>query len=136
MKETELYAPVVAGMLSEGHAVFKIADGSVGKKPFDIAGTTLNGLAIGLELKIWKTKNATETEAESIPWQLFETHQIAWLKAYAAKGAIALGGVYYPSDGLLRVWRLASPSDSCDRLADFALAKSAGIFKGWKHMCR
>lgn len=127
MREADLYAPIVGGMAADGMRVFRIADGSAGKKPFDAAGCTAGGRAVGLEAKA-----PTAVEAARLQWALFETHQRAWLRDYARRGALALAAVYCRRQRVLHVWALRAANDMCERPADAVLSRDGGQFRGWE----
>ena len=127
MIEAHLYQPIIAGMLADHFAVYKIADGSFGKKPFDIGGMSHNGLPIGCEVKAPKV-----AEAHSLPWALFERHQVAWLRTYAAMGGLSLACVYCRHTKLMHTWVLTDANDRCERVADYKLTRFDGKFRGWQ----
>lgn len=83
-----------------GWLVFKIVDGSMGKKPFDIAGCDALGFAAGIEVKVYRKK----TPISSIPEDQFEVHQLYWLKKYAQKGASSLAIAYCEHEDKLMIW--------------------------------
>ena len=100
-KEKELYNPIIAGMVAEGWTMFRIEDGSFGKKPFDIAGIAPDGKGVGLEVKL-----TNKYDSEEFPWKLCSSHQVSWLKEYAKKGAYSLLAIYTLDDNKLRIWEL------------------------------
>lgn len=126
MKEADLYADVVSGMLADGLAAYRIQDGSVGKKPFDVGGATGGGLGIACEIK-----SPTAAEANFLQWGPFERHQVQWLRTYAGLGALALACVYDRERHLLLVWSLRHANDRCARPADAELTRTDGSFRGW-----
>jgi hypothetical protein len=126
VRENDLYADVIGGLLREGCAVYKIADGSVGKKPFDIGGCSRDGHAIGLEIKA-----PNRAEANGLDWALFEPHQIRWLRAYASFDGVSLAAVYDKKSHVMLVWRLSCGDDSCKRPPDARLRSTDGFFSGW-----
>lgn len=130
MKEAELYAPIISGMMSEGLRAFKIADGSAGKKPFDICGTIAGGRALGVEVKATDAPSQGR-EAIGPDWTTFETHQIAWLRSFAKAGALALAVVYSKTDRVMNVWVVRHGNDMCKRDADYQLLRKDGLFVGW-----
>jgi Holliday junction resolvase len=125
MTETDLYSPIVAGMNSEGFAVFKIADGSVGKKPFDVAGVCPDGISVAIEIKI--EKQADMGTLTVVPVGLLSGHQSSWLLAYARRGAHAALAVYYTRERQLRVWVL-KPGTT---VVAVELHRVDGKFIGW-----
>lgn len=126
MRESDLYADVVGGLLREKCCVYKIADGSAGKKPFDVGGVTPWGDGIGLEIKA-----PSRAEANGLDWTLFEPHQVRWLRAYALSGAVSLAAVYDKKSHVMLVWRLSCGDDSCKRPPDARLRRTDGFFRGW-----
>ena len=130
MKESDVYSPIIAGMLNDRCLVFKIADGSAGKKPFDVVGIgRLTGKGIGLEIKATNLK----PEAIGVDWSLFQSHQITWLRAYAESDATSLAAIYDKTSRQLLVWRIEHANDRCDRPADLTLSRNdKGIFTGWR----
>ena len=90
MLEATLYNPLVKGALSENWLLFRIADGSYGKKPFDIAGCAPNGRAVAVEVKVVKRFFFYQP----MKWHLFEQHQVGWLTAFSESGGIALPMIY------------------------------------------
>lgn len=98
MFERELYAPIVSGAQRAGWCLFRINDGSVGRKPCDIVGCDGTGRGVMLEAKVVRGNLPT-----CIPWSLFEKHQKPWLQAFAQRGAIALVALYSTSTDKLTV---------------------------------
>ena len=84
--ERDLYPLLLAGAEADGWALYRLTDLSVGKKPFDIGGCDPDGYAVAVEVKVidklrWNAP---------LPWNIFEAHQLQWLKAYATRGGRAL----------------------------------------------
>jgi hypothetical protein len=130
VRENDLYADIIGGMLREGCRVFRIADGSAGKKPFDVAGVAPGGAGVGVEVKA-----PSRAEAVGLDWALFERHQVQWLRAYAHHGAVSLAAVYDRQARRLLVWRLTDAGDTCCRPPDASLAREGGFFVGWAALC-
>ncbi len=126
MRESDLYAPCVAGMLADGCAVHKIGDGSAGEKPAEIMGASPTGLMMILELKA-----PTVARASSLQWELFESHQRRWLRGFARRGSVYLAGVYDRKRHVIMVWKLRHTYDACAREPDYELGRTNGIFRGW-----
>lgn len=100
-REQDLYNPIIAGMASEGWVMFRISDGSFGKKPADCAGITPTGVGVLLEVKL-----VDHIGYNPLPWNRLSMHQRAWLKEYAKNDGIALIVTYYPNDDRLMVYKL------------------------------
>ncbi len=131
MVEADLYNPLVKGALREGWALYRIADGTPGRKPFDIGGSAPDGLAVGLEVKI---VNKFPLQTEKLPWDLFEAHQKGWLRAYAISGAMALAALCERSTKVVRIYRVLR-HDLIDeptlKLPVGTLVYSQSIYTGW-----
>lgn len=91
IKETTLYNSIIKGAELEGWLLFKIVDGSVGKKPFDICGLSHDGRAVAIEVKVCRNLKLPDY----LPEHLFKKHQLAWLREYAKRGAISLALIYH-----------------------------------------
>jgi len=119
MQEASLYPLLVDGAIEEGWQLFRIADGSPGRKPFDVAGAAPDGRAVGVEVKVVRTEFCPD---HPLPWELFAVHQMAWLKLYGKVGAIALAALYEERTGAMGLYQIK-------RKRDFALP-ARRLFKG------
>jgi hypothetical protein len=133
MRETDLYQPIISSMLEENFLVHKIVDGSAGKKPGDITGIDrITGRGVLLEVKA----PSKPMEATSVNWALFESHQIAWLRAYASSNGLALVAIYDKTSSKLWGWSMTGPNDQCDRPPDIIFVRSGDSrFAGWRILC-
>ncbi len=91
MTEREFQTLIVKGAREvEKISIFKMIDGyNTGKKPFDISGISPTGRGIAIEAKI------TNKPQRYIPWSLFSSHQITWLRTYAEANAHSIVAIYY-----------------------------------------
>lgn len=85
MKEHQLYKDILKGTELSGWTCFRINDGSLGRKPFDICGVTNTGRGVAIEVKVCRS----DTLPEHI-YTMLSSHQLAWLKLYAKAGAVSL----------------------------------------------
>jgi hypothetical protein len=85
VREHELYTGIVAGGNAEGFELYRIEDGSAGKKPFDIGGFTRHGRAITIEVKV-----VDSLPTVVMPVRQFASHQLTWLQNCAKYGGIAV----------------------------------------------
>lgn len=111
MRESEMYGPIWRGANEAGWSLFRIADGSVGKKPGDIAGLAF-GVAVLIEAKIVNTASHPRptTQAETLPtWSVYECHQIAWLTRYAEANALAIAMEHDDTQHKTRAFILSIP---------------------------
>jgi len=92
-KESDLYAPLIAGANREGWRLFRIEDGSWGRKVADIAGITSTGRGVLVEVKIGNGP--------------LRANQEAWLKEYEAKGGLGLIARY--QNGNMCLFRYGHP---------------------------
>lgn len=90
MVERQLYDPLMKGAAKDRWFLLRIADGSPGKKPFDIFGSASNCISVGLEVKLVKHAR----DSDPFPYQRFEEHQLAYLRQYAVRGLYSLAGLY------------------------------------------
>jgi hypothetical protein len=135
MKEADLYGPLVDGADHDNWLLYRIADGSVGFKPFDLGGADAYGIAVGLEVKRTR-EDRVAAEDQPLPWQLFETRQRAWLNEFAHHRALALIVLYHDRSGDLVVYRLPGGSDEQPR-RDYrvgTLYSHATGYRGWKQL--
>ena len=105
MREADLYAPIIKGANSEGMFLFRIADGTFGKKPYDIAGFTSSGVAVGIEVKLVRRFPDYD---QKIPKSIFSPHQIVWLNNLSARLGLAVVVLGHHS-GQVRAYRLWRP---------------------------
>lgn len=93
MKENELYKAIVDGAKLENIILIKIVDGSVGKKPFDMFGITNKGIAVAVEVKVWRNTNLPGSWSEVD--KLYESQQKPWLMEYASNKGVAILALYH-----------------------------------------
>ena len=86
-KEHDVYKDIIENALKHGWLLFRIEDGSYGKKPFDITGASPTGKAVGLEVKLVREFPAYH---EPLPYKLLASHQKEWLQRYHQNGGIAI----------------------------------------------
>jgi hypothetical protein len=103
VRESDLYLPMVEGAKADAWRLYRIADGSPGRKPFDIGGFAPGGVGVGLEAKIVRSYPAVSS---GIPWAAFAPHQRSWLEDAAAIGGLPLVALYSLEDRGLRIYRL------------------------------
>jgi hypothetical protein len=104
LTERSLYPELIKGALLDGWALFRIGDGSYGKKPFDIAGASKHPecLAVGIEVKLI----GEIPELGAFPWDhLFSdrTHQLNWLSTYASLGCVAGIAIYEAKKSTMKI---------------------------------
>ncbi len=129
--ERSLYRSLISGANSEGWALYRIGDGTWGKKPCDIGGADPEGNAVCLEVKVVEVQSQTKP----LPWKRFTEHQIDWLDAFSQRrNALALVGIYeervksmtiYPFQGRDCMHELAL------YLPRFELCLRDGAYLGW-----
>lgn len=132
MRESDLYPGIVKGGLAQGWSLYRIADGSPGLKPFDIAGADPFGRAVGLEIKCV----SDVTIARPIPWKLFARHQQAWLGIYCARNAWSLVGLYDESRHALFIIPLNTADDfgrMIEQLDYVLMTQRENVFYGWQY---
>lgn len=94
--ENDLYDPIINGAKYSGMQLYRLYDGTVGRKPFDIGGITENGIAVGIEAKFYRRSTKLHGNGGAvIPWSSFEVQQKAYLKLFAEKGGMAISYIYY-----------------------------------------
>lgn len=94
--ENELYNPIINGAKYSGMHLYRLYDGTIGRKPFDIGGITEDGRAVGIEAKFYRRNTKLHGNGEAvIPWSSFEVQQRAYLKVFAANGGMAISYIYY-----------------------------------------
>jgi len=113
MRESDQYAPLWKGANSEGWRLWRIADGSVGKKPCDITGVAPNGLGVCLEVKSFDRR--APQYADSPVWPLYASHQIRWLDLYAEAHALALAAEYDETRREMRLFWIRYLDKQTDR---------------------
>jgi hypothetical protein len=70
---------LLRGALKDGWALYRIGDSPWGQKPFDIGGSTPEGHAVALEVKMVVELGMYA----KFPWDIFADHQLRWLNAFA-----------------------------------------------------
>lgn len=108
MNESDQYGPLWKGANAFGWRLFRIADGSVGKKPADIAGVAPGGRGVLIEVKTIKqtTNRLPQGGTARVDWSLYATHQRAWLAQYAEAGALAFVAQYDEQLNEMWLWPL------------------------------
>jgi hypothetical protein len=86
MKEHESYQIIIKAATKHGYALYRIEDGSYGKKPFDIGGCSPDGKAMAVEVKLVL---GTYDDDKILPFGMLAEHQRNWLEAFATRGGIA-----------------------------------------------
>lgn len=118
------YKGLIEGAATEGWTLFRLEDGSFGKKAFDIAGIAPTGQAVGLEVKA-----LDECSLAFVPWSHFSTHQRMWLFEYASQGGIALAAVGL--EDKVVVYKLSKETPE-EKFEVYELVKNKfGTFSGW-----
>ncbi len=84
--ENDAYGPLIRGAFKQRWVLYRIADGSWGKKPFDIGGCDHNGRAVAIEVKAVR---GDSWPSRPPPVHLARSHQLAWLEAIATVGGRA-----------------------------------------------
>lgn len=132
MTERQLYQPLIKGARREGILLYRIADGSPGKKPFDIGGCGKDGVAIGLEVKLV----CKISPLGNFPWNLFPEHQLNWLKAFSKMNARGIIAIYEAEPKLMKLY-YPEPSQigtaKTHEIKKSILMKSEDVFIGWEH---
>ncbi len=85
MKEADAYKRIINGAFRARWALYRIADGSWGRKPFDVGGVDAGGRAVAIEVKYQRGKRWGGFP----PIGLLEPHQLVWLEAVARNGGRA-----------------------------------------------
>lgn len=134
MTEADHYGPLWQGANSEGWHLFRIADGSVGKKPADIMGCSPNGFGVIVEVKSGIRR--ANWRADSPHWPDYAVHQKAWLRLYAEASAISLAAEYDELQREMRIFMITSVDQvheivSPTPVYSCILPKIAGIYIGW-----
>ena len=128
-KERVLYKALLEGSAMEGWSLFRLADGSYGKKPADCAGIAPTGQGVLLEVKY------TDKEHSTIPWNLFSTHQKIWAQEFANQGGIALAAIYSDTTGTMTVFKLRKGYNEQDECEVFKLIRNKfGLYSGWDQL--
>lgn len=129
-REAEFYEPLRVGALADGWLVFRISDGSFGKKCFDLAGAAQDGLACGIEVKV---VNKFPTNEHDFPWQLFASHQIIWLNSYMKQGSYALCPLFEWKTDTMRVYLITeTPPYTYAVLTQM----KGGAYVGWNSLLK
>lgn len=116
MTESDHYGALWKGANAERWSLFRMADGSVGKKPADIAGCSPEGIGVLIEVKL--IKNTRPSVGPSLPhWDMYATHQKAWLRKYAEAHAIAIAAEYDVSRREMRLFPIIDP-EQIESVAD------------------
>ena len=100
-RESEFYEPLRIGALADGWLVFRISDGSFGKKPADIVGCAIDGVGTLIEVKVVSKFPEADND---FPWTLFSAHQVIWLNSYSKQGAYALTPLFNWRTDEMRVY--------------------------------
>lgn len=121
--ETSLYEDIIRGARLEGWLLFRITDGSPGRKPFDISGSAPNGLAVGVEVKVWRKKGLPT----KVPWDQFESQQVHYLVQYAKRKSYAFALIYCDKEQKMLMFRLTEN----DSFVITEMTKGAVAWYGW-----
>jgi hypothetical protein len=124
MLEKDLYKGIIDGARSEGWLLFRIADGTLGKKPFDITGCAKDGKAVAVEVKVDRRTNTNIDNFQG----LLEVHQVNWLKAYSMNDAYALVLIYQNEQ--LVVIQYFNGTPKCE----LVLQEKNGSWIGWSNL--
>ena len=106
-KEISLYRPLIEGALNEGWALWRVQDGSFGRKPADCAGISPSGVGVLLEVKVY---DKVLFPGSRIPNQLLRFNQNAWLAEYARLKAYSLVAIYNDTLNEMWVFRILHPN--------------------------
>lgn len=132
MTESDQYGPLWKGANSEGWSLFRIADGSVGKKPTDLAGCAPDGRAVLIEVKLFKEPRSSWA-AWSPSWQRYEAHQMAWMRRYAEAHALAIAAEYDAPRREMRLFVIehAEQVGSAFEVRSAVMRKAGDLWAGW-----
>ena len=108
MQERDIYDMIIKSANAVGWHLFRIADGSVGKKPGDIAGCSVNGIAVLIECKIFNIRPSRADINRPI-LSVFAPHQLVWAHRYAEANALALLAEYDVSRRELCIFMMTRP---------------------------
>lgn len=130
MKENELYGSVILGAKKDGIHLVKIVDGSVGKKPFDMFGIIDGGIAIAVEVKVWrKNPQLPPLTIYELPKNTFEPQQLPWLQEWDDKGGVSFVLMYCEYTRTMYVYDMAN-----HRLAGTLDGGKTTEWRGWKKL--
>lgn len=132
--ESDHYGSLWKGANAEGWHLFRIADGSVGKKPADITGCTPDGVGVLLEVKSFVRRASWATDSPH--WPAYAIHQKAWLRHYAEACAMPLVAEYDESRREMRVYLITSAGQVegpayTGVVHSVVLPKASGVYAGW-----
>lgn len=133
MNEREVQGALVKGANLEGWRLFKIVDGAIGKRPFDISGV-FGPYGIALEVK---SKAGSWDSVAALPWADFAPHQVSWLRAYAEAGAIALVAIHDTDTDGVKIYVLTPSEFSLSKSRTdiphvwLSLNRKDGLYHGW-----
>jgi hypothetical protein len=133
VREHDSYDGLIQGAYREGWLLCRISDGSYGKKPFDIFGCSPTGQAVAVEVKLMDSLPGRP------PLHLLETHQKAWLEAYAQRGCLSFLVVVEKSGHQARVFDLgqvpgrrgSDGNTASFDLSSHRMASGRTVYLGW-----
>jgi hypothetical protein len=131
MTERDLYIPLIRGANCEGWRLYRYPDLASGSKPFDIGGVSPTGVAVALEVKLYRRDLENITEAI----KALHPHQLSWLEAYGSRsalgllGAASMDGRYVRLIQLFSNWRYHALDDLT--VAYLSRSRLSDPFRGW-----
>lgn len=114
--ERDLYSPIIKKALSEGIPLYRIQDGSAGKKPFDIAGYW-DCRPVAIEVKVVRSKTLPLPLSKSRG--KYATHQLQWMNICANNNGIAIGMEFYPEHNRFLVYSLCGNAESFQEIKEY-----------------
>lgn len=120
------------GALKDNWPLFRIPDSPMtGRKSFDIGGSTNEGIAVGLEVKLVVKLD----QWGEFPWKIFEEHQLAWLQAYARIKALGICAIYEGQSGQMTLY-FPKPKQfgiaKRHEIQSIRLNKVNDLWRGWR----
>lgn len=108
MQERDIYDMIIKSANAVGWHLFRIVDGSKGKKPCDVAGVSKSGLGVFLECKLWE-KRPVRADINRPVLTAYAPHQLVWAHRYAEANALALLAEYDVSRRELCIFMMTQP---------------------------
>ena len=135
--ERDYYNSLCRGANLEGWALYRIGDGTWGKKPFDISGVSPHGEAVALEVK---RVESTHPLTKKLPWHQFAAHQLNWLKVYASRPlSLAIVALACDIDHSVTLFHLHDPEFEnipAAMLSPCLLLTTPRGYVGWEQVLR
>lgn len=128
--EKTLYQQLIKGARTEALILFRIEDGSFGKKPFDICGVCQDGRAIAVEVKEVSSLDLNKP----LPEHIFAEHQLKWLAVYQLSRALPLIVIHIKGGATYMFVYNGTKAKLQRPLREYTggvLTRREGMFTGW-----